>query len=266
MNDFNDVFRYRVGSPTSVLGRPPQFYSSDVLRQKGCTFASVYAVDEQTARAIQETAGTAAGFKGVVWSQRLWMDFDSPEGASQARKRLKELNYEFVEYDTGGRGSHFGVTRLANPSHLLPLLDKHWTKTNFPGADLCLYWHLHLIRLPGTIHERTGRPKRLVSREPGNPLVLSNVLPSDEISQREVTQNGSRPSVFSVWQVVSQLTGVGVNGRHRHLVDLALALHNDASVSFDEAMWVTLEVNRGFEEPKGQEEVEKIVRWVYEKE
>jgi len=267
MNDLHNVFNYRIGSLTSALGRPPVFYRSDLLQSKGCAFGSVYAVRREDAEAISLTAGTAAGFKGIVWSQRLWVDFDNTEGALQARKLLKEQGYDYVEYDTGGRGSHFGIRRDCNPSHILPLLDKHWVKENMPLADLSLYWHLHLIRLPGAVHERTGRTKTLVTRQPGQALILPNVLPDDEgVKQAAASEGKRRESIFSCWQVVSLLTGAGINGsRHRHLLDLVLALKNDCMVSMDESMWVVREVNRGFEEPKAEEEVEKIVKWAYEK-
>lgn len=269
MNDLHNVFNYRIGSTTSILGCPPIFYRSDLLQQKGCSFASVYAVRREDAEAIAITAGTAAGFKGIVWSQRLWIDFDNQEGTIQARKLLKEREYDYVEYDTGGRGSHFGILRTTMASHTLPATDRLWVSENLPLADLSLYWHLHLIRLPGAIHERTGRTKTLVARQSGQPLILPKLLPDNKRDYRDTPKDDfkERPSIFACWQVVSLLTGTGVNGtRHKHLVDLALALKNDANISHDEAIWVCSEVNRGFDDPKHPEEVEKIVRWAYEKE
>lgn len=260
-------FKYRIGSFTNILGRPPKFYHSALLRQAGCTFSSVYAVRAEDAEAIECTAGTAAGFKGIVWSQRLWVDFDTEEGAVSARKLLKEEGYDYVEYNTGGRGAHFGILRPIQPSHVLPSVDRLWVSTNMPEADLSLYWHLHLIRLPGTVHERTGKRKTLVDKISGKPLILSQHLPSAEASRDSAREGISeRKGIFSLWSVVSNLTGTGLKiSRHRHLVNLAIALQKDAGLTEEEALWMCLEVNRGFEEPKDSFEVEKIVRWTYGK-
>lgn len=263
-----DDYKYRIGSYTNVLGRPPQFYDSGLLRQAGCTFASVYAVRSDDAQAIQETAGTAAGFKGIVWSQRLWIDFDdNKDGTDKARQLLIKEGYDYVEYDTGGRGTHFGITRDALPSHILPSLDKQWVKENMEGADLSLYWHLHLIRLPGTTHERTGKRKVLVGKQSGRSLILPKLLAEPAQLEAESRQSSAdRQSIFKVWQVASNLTGSGVTGdRHRQIVLLAVALKNDAHVFMDEAMWVCLEVNRGFDEPKPEDEIVRIVKWAYGK-
>lgn len=267
MNDPSSIFVYRIGSPTSHLGRPPRFYPSDLLRQEGCQFASVYAVRREDAEAISSTAGTAQGFKGIVWSQRLWVDFDNEEGAEAARQLLKEQGYDYVEYNTGNRGAHFGIVRDSNPSHLLPAQDRAWVVANMSGADLSLYWHLHLIRLPGAVHEVTGRRKTLVARQSGKTLILPKYVLAESSSSRTYPEGSKRSSIFSRWQVVSKLTGSPVNGsRHKHLVELALALKRDTGLSFDETLWVVEECNRGWEDPKGKEEVEKIVRWVYGKE
>jgi len=261
-----DGFIYRIGSPTCSIGRPPKFYRTNLLRSSGSSFASVYAVRKEDAEAIQETAQTAAGFKGVVWSSRLWVDFDTEEGAIQARSLLTKGGYDYVEYTTGGRGAHFGIARDAKPSHVLPALDKQWVKENLAGADLSLYWHLHLIRLPGTVHERTGRTKALVSRQSGKALVLHNIPSFEDEYRPSPMHKGRQSSIFNVWQVASNLTGSGVNGsRHKQLRDLSLALKSEANVTLDEARWIVLEVNRGFNEPKPEEEVEKLIKWVYEK-
>lgn len=259
-------FSHRIGSFTRNIGRPPVFVHSRDLVQNGFQFCSVYAVRAEDAEAIQ-AAGTAAGFKGIVWSQRLWVDFDNHEAADKAEEFLRREGYDFVVYDTGGgRGRHIGVLRRARPSHLLPAQDRAYAALNFPGCDLSLYWHLHLLRLPGAVHERTGRPKRLLSRHEGRELVLPPFTPKDVVlSDSPAPAVGPpRESIFKVWDVMSRLVPDAKEGdRHRHLLILARALKNDAGVTADEAAWVLLEVNRGFDEPKEQEEVLKICRWAY---
>ena len=254
---------YRIGSGTNVLGRPPKFYHSRDLNKHDCRFASVYGVREEDARLIQE-AGTAAGFKGIVWSQRLWIDFDNKEAAEAAQLKLKERGYDHVVYDTGNRGCHIGVLRDTLPSHTLPAEDKAWVSSNLVGADLSLYWHLHLLRLPGCIHEKTGQTKRLLYKCEGSSLRLSKVdaqVLNDEPSRTYEPTN--RSSIFKHWSITSNLTESG-GSRHEQLINLSIACQREGKLSYDETLWLVSEVNSGFEEPKPQDEVIRIVKWTYE--
>ena len=263
--DRSNPYIYRIGSPTNSIGRPPKFYRSAELLPKGQSFGSVYAVSVEDAHFIEE-AGTAAGYKGVVWSQRLWVDFDSEDGARAAQSKLKELGYDHVVYTTGGRGCHIGILRPSAPSHVLPLRDKQWVANNLPGADLSLYWHLHLIRLPGAVHERTGLAKRVLYKVEGRELILPPYDPDANVRAfREVSAEAGREgSIFQNWEIISQLTALNPNGsRHQHLVNISATLCNSSGINRDRALWIVQEVNRGFPEPKTEEEVEKIVDWAY---
>ena len=267
-NDYSAVYKCRVGSTTNVLGRPPRFFLGNELAKNGCRYASVYAVTSQDATAIETGAKTCAGFKGTVWSARLWIDIDSgAEAADKVETFLKEQGYDYVRYETGGgRGAHFGVLRDAAPSHTLPAQDKRWVSENVEGADLGLYWHLHLIRLPGTIHERTGLPKKLIRSNPGRALVLPLYEPESDSQSSESAPvaSGGRPgTIFGCWSVVEKLAITNPPDRHRHLLTLAKALQADARVQIEAAMWVVSEVNNGFDEPKPREEVQRIVKWAY---
>jgi hypothetical protein len=234
------------------------------LAVNGCTFASVYAVRVEDAYAIQETSQTAAGFKGIVWSQRLWVDFDSYEAALEAELKLSKEGYDYVVYDTGGRGKHIGIARDAKPSHTLPQQDKAWVSANLAGADLSLYWHLHLIRLPRTIHEKTGLPKKLISRHPGRSISLpvyeeaatsSSSIEADDL--RRIDQ--SKTSIFSCWEVINLLQPTG---ERKQLVELSKALQANGC-TFTIARWLVNEVNLGFKVPRDFIEVDRIVRWAY---
>jgi hypothetical protein len=255
-------FNYRIGAHSKLIGRPPVFVNSLDLIPRGFQYASIYAVPEETARAIEQ-AGTAAGFKGVVWSQRLWLDFDTEDAAERAKRRLKEEGYDHVVYTTGGRGCHIGILRRAFPSHTLPAQDRAYAQSNFPGCDLSLYWHLHLLRLPGAVHERTGKTKQMLYRVEGKELELPRWEPQD-VAVNSKTVEPSRGGMFKIWSVVSKLSvEPAEGGRHRHLVALAKALQADAAMTEEECLWVVREVNRGFPEPKGEEELLRIVQWAY---
>lgn len=258
---YGKAYIFRLGSYTNIIGRPPRFFSPKDLSGLGLQFASVYEVTAETAVAIEE-AGTAAGFKGVVWSQKLWIDLDTEEAAKEAQQKLKELGYDHAVYTTGNRGCHIGIARPAKPSHCLPQQDKAWVRTNIPGADLSLYWQLHLIRLPGAIHEQTGKRKELLYHHPGTELLLPPLDDTNTAVASEASYpNSSRPSIFTNWEITSRITE-GDGSRHSQLVHLACALRR-AQVTRDECLWVVAEANRGFNEPKPFEEMERIVQWAY---
>lgn len=237
----------------------PKFYHAAQLPAHG--YASLYGVSESTAKAIEQE-GTAKGFKGIVWSERLWLDFDSYGAADRAQSRLEEMGYDFIEYDSGGRGAHFGILRASVGSHLLPARDKAWAKNQFPEADLSIYTHLHLFRLPGTIHERTGRRKELVCEHRGSTLELPKLkweeLPISQIS-------GTGKSVFDCPRVMANSVPLrSGEARHPNLIRLLYALRDDAKVDVAAALFWVTEVNKLWEEPKSMEDLEKAVRSVYE--
>lgn len=268
MGDYSNVFNYRLVSYTNSLGKPPSFCHNSLVLNEKFNFASVYGIREEDARAIQDS-GTAAGFKGVVWSQRLWADFDSEEAGLRAQAYLKEEGYDHIVYTTGNRGCHLGIARDCRPSHTLPMQDKLWAKEHLPGCDLSLYWHLHLLRLPGTVHESTGLPKRVLYKHTGRVLTLPPYTPPENMPESSIAQSldqsgktTRRGCIFYIWAIASQLTYNG-GSRHDQLVRLAKALQSDGKVSEAECRWVVEEVNRGFYEPKGPEELNSIVRWAY---
>lgn len=262
----NDVERYslRLFSRQPTYGMVPTFIERTVLSSKE-GFASLYAVTKETAEAVA-AEGTTQGFKGVVWESRLWLDFDSYEAAERAESKLKELGYDYIGYDTGGRGAHFGILREAKPSHLLPQRDKQWARAQFPECDSSIYTHLHPFRLEGTVHERTGERKAVVCRAKGSALVLPPLKREEmlaSLNSSSVSGQQERTSVFSCYRVLREMVPGKSGERHHSLVRLVYALRDDAGVDSQVALVFALERNKLFEEPKSDEEVAQIVQSIY---
>jgi hypothetical protein len=133
--DWSHEFRYSLYTPGKLHSVAPTFLDSNRIDVEG--FTSIYSVDERTAEAIQQ-AGTTISFKGVVWSDTLWIDVDSYDQASEVEAKLKELGYAYVAYDTGGGVLTFGIHLSCAPSHVLPYQCKAWVAEHFGalGADL----------------------------------------------------------------------------------------------------------------------------------
>lgn len=257
--NWEDVFTTYLYTPGKLHSVAPTFM--DGIRGDVKGFASIFAIDKGTAEAIQQ-AGTTISFKGVVWSDTLWIDTDSYEAADQVELKLKEMGYAYISYDTGGRGAHFGIYLSVPPSHVLPYQCKAWVGEHFGGlADLSIYTHLHLFRIPGTRHERTGRPKAFVGRHEGRALVL----PRWEPKSKPLTAVASNASVsfFDNHRVQSNLIPASNGQRHHQLVKLIYALKDSQGLDASTATWVCSEWNKTCEEPKDEAAIQKAVDSIY---
>ncbi len=257
----HEKYRYNLYSPTADYGIRPLFVCTD-KQSPNPGFQSLYAVTEETAKAIQQE-GTTKHFKGIVWSQYLWLDFDSYEAADRAEQRLKELGYGYNAYDTGGRGAHFRVDRIADPSHLLPARDKAFVQSTFPEADTSIYTHLHPFRIEGTIHDKTGLSKRLVCECRGSAVVLPRLKKENMLLSPGHTTGRRDKSIFDILRVMANTIPCRNGERHPTLIRLLYALRDSAQVDIKVAhFWVT-EWNKMCQEPKPEEEIEKAIRSIY---
>jgi hypothetical protein len=260
MNEYRNIYCYYIYSPSNNYGSKPNFVHRDSLPDQG--YRSLYAVTATDAEAI-ERAGTVAGWRGTVWEERLWIDVDSYEEAERLELKLIKEGYAYEAWDSGGKGAHFGIVRNCEPSHLLCVRDKLWVSSFGVGADTSIYSPLHLFRLGGSRHEKTGRPKELVSRSAGKAIELP-IYEKPKTSIAYSYQAGDR-SVFDCTRIRNNSVPVPFGQRHAHLVRLAYALRDDANVSDDQARWWLGEVNKLYEERKTEEELDHIIQTIYSK-
>lgn len=255
----NDIYKYSLYSDRKSFGTKPNFVSIDKLPSQG--FSSLYEVTLDTAKAIVE-AGTTKQFKGCVWSEWLKIDVDSYEAAGATESKLIEMNLSFLAFDSGGKGAHFYIMRDNKPSHLLPAMDKAWVKANFESSDLSIYTHLHLFRLPATVHESTGRRKELVTEHHGNILTVASLAQADSFVEI-FSQSREKLSVFDSFRVMCEL-GPKENGeRHSSLVRMTYALRDDAKVDKSTAIWWIREANKMYNQPKSEDDLHKILTSIY---
>lgn len=224
-------------------------------------FSSLYAITKEDAEALV-SASTSVQFKGSVWSQTLAIDVDDEEVALVVENRLSEMKLDFTVYSTGNRGKHFYITRPHSPSHILPQIDKEWIKEHFPSCDTSIYSNLHLFRLPGAIHDKTGNRKKLLCSYKGIPLILPDHLTqNDHIlykSGKDVTQ-----SIFLDQWVMSQTVPWQDGKRHEALLNLGVKLRkNGEPIEFIER-WL-YHANLLHTPPKPQEELDRIIQFVSE--
>lgn len=265
MNEVSDVLRnycWSIYNPAKSFGSKPHFIGDrEVDGKEG--FISLYSVTTETKDCIIQE-GSTVGFKGIVGSERLWIDCDSYEAADKVEAILIKEGYDYVAYDTGNRGAHFGVLRDHPPSHLLPQKDKEWVRQRLGElADSSIYTHLHLFRLPGTVHEKTGRRKELVK------VVCGRSIKHEPLRYKSVNINSNNVNSNNSWSIfdyhsIMGLTTPRKNGdRHPTLVKLCYALKDMAKVDANVALWWLTETSKLHEEPKEAEQIEQIVRSIY---
>lgn len=256
-----NVYNFRIYSDGSYYPNP--LVIATAPRMDIDRFTSLYQISAESARGIG-TAGTVAGFNGVVWSERLWLDIDGYDKAERVELKLQELGLDYIAYDSGGKGAHFGVKRTHEPSHLLPKKDKQWVSQTFPEADLSIYTPLHLFRIPGAIHETTGRRKEAVSQRQGTTLTLPEQ--SQEpiyLTSRKITSYDNS-SIFLDPRLGSTVRTVPTGNRHETLVKVCYAA-KDKGADAETARWFLEQLNSLFKEPKEEKQVSKVVANIYGK-
>jgi hypothetical protein len=238
---------------------PTDLVYSDKASDPSIRFTTLYNVTEESAVRVRGE-GTVAGFVGPIWSERLWLDIDGYDKAETVELRLKEMELDYEAYDSGSKGAHFGVLRNHRPSHLLHKKDKLWVGANVPEADRSIYTPLHLFRIPGSTHEKTGRKKELVSvNKTGKSIVFDQntfVVPKVLVG----THIGNSLFLDPRFGTVVRPTEMGE--RHYTLVKACYAL-KDKGADINTARWVLEELNKTFREEKEPFEVNKIVEGIF---
>lgn len=261
LEQLND-YCYSVYSPTLNYGVVPNFtHVSELAGADG--FGSVYLVRKEDAEAIVKT-GTTSQFAGVVWNGRLWLDIDDYQTAEVVKERLLQMELGFVMFDSGGKGAHFGIRRDTDPSHLLPQLDKRWVLSHVPEADRSIYTHLHLFRLPGTIHAVTGRPKTLVFSATGSSIDVGQWKGKavEEAKSVRPFVPSKQTSVFESLRIMGNTVPTTIGNRHPTMLQAAYALR-DKEVDAHVCRWWVGEINKMCEEPKEDWELDKLIDSVY---
>lgn len=227
-------------------------------------YCSLYAISAETMASLEDPSTSSySGYKGTVWSPELVLDFDSFSEGEAARRRLIEMGLAFKMYESGGKGYHFYIPRPHAPSHRLPLIDKQWVAKVFPEADLSLYTHLHQLRVPGTIHDKTGKRKQLIESVDGEELLLADVQESlpESVSQK-VTTNCDK-SIFTNFYIQSLTVPVDEGDRHAVLMKLGLALRS-LGEPLEFIHRYLYHTNLLFSTPKPADELERLVRFLGE--
>ena len=175
--------KIRYGSP-NLLESPERQY----------TYRSLYGYDPEVTSMIKGNGHTRGLKSHPVYSDMIIIDCDTADEAVIVEKRLVELNIAFELWNTGNRGCHFHID-------IEPMYGKDtiwsqicWLKEIgvWDAIDTSIYREGGQIRVPGAIHEKTGRKKEIVKtvvgEKPSIRIMVAPPIAPIRIDTKEGTQ------------------------------------------------------------------------------
>lgn len=223
-------------------------------------FRSVYMYGEKAYNRIIEQQAVRGLNAFPVYSDTLFVDFD--DGDSSIKRFQSILDSAGVGYElyfSGKKGHHFHVQIEPMWGSSVPWSQKMWVASlGIDTADTSIYRHTGLIRLPGTIHQDTGKKKELLLRKDGRRLEI----PVIDMSEEEVYgASGDQLDLVKGCTSIHRAVVHGVIAGHRHNTLLAIAKHfMEAGLSESACYEICSVVNGHFDEPKSEEEIRQCVR------
>lgn len=147
----------------------------EMLVNQQTGFRSVYGFSEQDAQKIRATGSSRNFDKYVRYSNKLFIDIDDTEFCvKKLCKDLRDRSITFQCYFSGKKGYHFHI-----PHKMISGMNIHNSHLELAnkitgGVDESIYRPSALIRLPNTVHEKTGKRKELLDSYTGNFIKIEN--------------------------------------------------------------------------------------------
>lgn len=229
------------------------------------SYRSVFMFSEEDAEIIREQ-GSSRGFKRCdVWADTLFIDLDNGEiDLPKCVQFLKERNLSAEIWESGGKGFHIEIETILQHGKHLPYSHQEFVKTLGISADYSIYRHSSLIRLAGSIHERTGKRKRLILKFEGQKLEVEMKTPSmfGELQFSE-TPELQKSLDKALLRAASTLV-INPSPGNRHMTVWGLAKDfAGAGLEYSVALGLIQAINLKWSTPKPPQDVEKAVRQGY---
>lgn len=223
-------------------------------------FRSVYGFCERDAMSIRHKKSSCGFAQFPVYSNKLLMDFDHNEtGMLEAVNwaNKKELSWEL--YESGGKGFHLEIKTIELFDINLPYTHKKLCEKLGFGNDPSLYRHGSLFRLPGTIHDKTHKPKKKIDGfSTDNLLEITIEAPEECIHFDEFSdQDSLNFALGSIKYYLGESPGAG--NRYTLIFGLGADLCR-SGVSFSAALELALLLDGSWgEDAKGEEETARAI-------
>lgn len=229
--------------------------ASEVLVKTG--FRSVYAFETQPT----ESKGLN---RFPVVSATLFLDFD--DGVDGAvLPSIDKLNQQKIAYKlftSGSKGCHLHIDIEPMSGIDVPYSQRQYVIDAGFNSDLSLYRHSSLIRLPGTIHLKTGKPKELIKESVGDRLSVPMLkTPEPKFSKVQAKQDDMLYAALTRSAGLvhkSPMTGE----RTKTMWSLSRNFH-DSGISFDTALELAYSINATWSHPLDEAGVLRAVKQGY---
>jgi len=178
-------------------------------------FRSVFGYPPE-AQAHIKAEGSIVGVKQFpVQSSILFIDVDEEEHLDEIERIIAATGVGYNVFTTGHRGCHFHIDMTPTTSIHLPYSQAEYIRElGLSGmVDLTIYRHHSIIRVPGAIHSKTGKPKELL-RSIDGPMLTINLVQEPE-PEFEHHESGDPEAVRRFRRNLVQKRGPGQ--RHMHL-------------------------------------------------
>lgn len=181
----NDNSNYWVEwSNNAKHGLPPVFVKLDDI-SKNVGFRSLYAYDTDTAKYMlsQGSVSGVGQLKPNLYSDTLFIDIDDdPRSAQILIEQFEQMHIQCEIYTSGNRSTHIHVPIVPMTGPYVPHSQKEFLQNICLcfgiNVDMSIYHATGLYRLNGTVHDKTGRPKKLMDKLPGTILEIEYVEPN----------------------------------------------------------------------------------------
>lgn len=232
-----------------------------IVGQQG--YISVFRFSEIDAEIIRAQGHSRGLDRFKVGSEVLYLDFDDGDvSAAEASEWLVNQKVTHWVYASGGKGCHVLARCEPGYSHVLP--QQHAILAGVVDArhDPSLYTHGHLVRLPGTVHEKTGNKKELLWKYEGDqvlPLPPEPVyVPKEEILITD------KDALYFMFRALSQALETDTKPGNRHSILWRIPVDcRRAGISYAACREIMHAVNAHFLPPKDAAEVDAVLESGY---
>jgi hypothetical protein len=255
-------------------------YCSKVFSRKGTMvpveqlhkltgFRSVYLFTQNDAQCIKKSNSSSGMTKYEVFSNELFLDFDGDDALLKADNVFRACqdyhDFSTTMWFSGSKGYHI-VIKIQDMFGLdVPYSQKLFVQNAF-GKDYCdesIYKHSGLIRLPNTVHQKTGKRKVLVKEHKGSNILEIPYV--DKPIQENFNNVEYTPSTVVFLELIRLMEkDVGIGQRHMSMFTLAGMLAG-VGYKYETILDILENLNASFEEPKSKTEVEIAVQGGFDK-
>ena len=234
-------------------------------RHKYTGFTSVYGFLEEAVKSIEGSRSTRGLGRTPVYSDILYVDFDDNEEAAVKFRAdiIRIYDCEYKMYHSGGRSIHFHIPIEPMYGINVPFSQKTWMENIAPEADMSIYRHSGLYRLPGTYHSKNpGKKKELLDEREGRKIRIENrpraAVPTID---DEVEEKGEEYFHMILGKLLN--TQISEGGRHPHAYKIAMAGRTSGKSKDYTRRLLGMWNHDNCYPAKTEWELDKLVNWVY---